>query len=73
MLTDIFWSRIHGLEIFFRNSVTQRWFCDRRTIDRNQLIVGPRRWAYQVLRHTLGERFMVAVAVRVFIKDLLLP
>ena len=42
------------------------------TFDRNQLIVGPQRWAYQVLRHTLGERFMVTFTVRVFIEDLLL-
>jgi hypothetical protein len=40
-----------------------------RTFDRNQLIVGPQRWAYKVLRHTLGERFMVAIAACVFIKD----
>jgi len=36
---------------------------------RNQLIVGPRRWAYQVLRQTLGERYMVNFTARVFIKD----
>src|SRR5207248_6940860 len=26
--------------------------------EKNQLIVGPLRWAYQLLRQTIGERFM---------------
>jgi hypothetical protein len=33
----------------------------------NQLIVGPRVWAYQVLRQTLGERFMEDFQVRIFV------
>lgn len=35
--------------------------------DHNQLIVGPESWAYQVLRQTLGERFMVKIKVTIFI------
>jgi hypothetical protein len=33
----------------------------------NQLIVGPDSWAYQVLRHTFGERFMPLSQSTVFI------
>jgi hypothetical protein len=33
----------------------------------NQLIVGPESWAYQVLRQTFGERFMVQSEGSVFI------
>jgi hypothetical protein len=33
----------------------------------NQLIVGPLVWAYQVLRQTLGERFMEDFQVRIFV------
>lgn len=35
--------------------------------DHNQLIVGPESWAYQVLRHTLGERFMAKIKGTIFI------
>ena len=33
----------------------------------NQLIVGPESWSYQVLRQTIGERFMASLEVSVFI------
>jgi len=33
----------------------------------NQLIVGPLRWAYQLLRPTIGERFMDRSEARIFI------
>jgi len=33
----------------------------------NQLIVGPCRWATQVLRQTFGERFMPESEVRIFV------
>jgi hypothetical protein len=33
----------------------------------NQLIVGPCVWAYQVLRQTLGERFIENFQMRIFI------
>ena len=33
----------------------------------NPLIVGPLRWAYQLLRQTIGERFMDNSEVRMFI------
>jgi|SRR3954470_13891416 len=38
----------------------------------NQLIVGPRVWAYQVLRETLGERFMENFQTRIFINHFLI-
>src|SRR5215467_12916390 len=39
----------------------------RRARKTNQLIVGPPRWAYQVLGATLGERFMENPEVRISI------
>ena len=38
-----------------------------RVANHNQLIVGPDSWAYQVLRQTLGERFMPKIKVTIFI------
>ena len=35
--------------------------------EKNQLIVGPLRWSYQLLRQTIGERFMDKSEVRIFI------
>lgn len=51
-----------------KNFVAARRQKTKSATQHNQLIVGPRRWAYQVLRQTLGERFMVIFTARIFIK-----
>ena len=35
--------------------------------EKNQLIVGPLRWSYQLLRQTIGERFMDKCEAAIFI------
>ena len=39
----------------------------RQAPKHNQLIVGPLRWSYQLLRPTIGERFMDKSEARIFI------
>jgi hypothetical protein len=61
--------KLKEVSLIENQSALMRSNCLLETCDSNQLIVGPQRWAYKVLRHTLGERFMVGFAVRLFIKD----